>query len=203
VAELLPALAERRARRAFSPGPVLEHVQELLWRAVSVAPSHGNTQPVRILVPSGEKQRRALTEALSDGNRTWAGRAPLLCALGLLPGHERTVTDRDGSERELYALHAGIALGNLLAQATAMGLIAHPMAGFDEPSVRAVFHAPAELRVMVVIAVGFPGDPASLPADLQAREARPQQRMPLEQLVVRGRWAESHGERAGARREGG
>ena len=49
MAELLEALAERRARRAFDPRPVPDDARESLWRAVSVAPSHGNAQSVRLL----------------------------------------------------------------------------------------------------------------------------------------------------------
>jgi len=185
--EILEALAARRARRAYDPRPVPAGVQELLWRAVSLAPSHGNTQPARLLVAgtaeTTAETKEALFRALSEGNQSWAGTAPLLVALAVDPAHDLTGKNRDGSERELWALHAGIALGNLLAQATALGLVAHPMAGFDEPSVRAVFGIPPEVRVLSVVAIGYPGDPESLPEDLRARETAEQDRLPLEKLV--------------------
>ncbi len=193
---LLPALTGRRATRAFAATPVNPGALDLLCRAVSIAPSHGNTQPTRILVPSTARQQQELLDALSEGNRSWAGTAPLLFALAAVPSHDRLAQDRDGTERELWAFHAGIALGNLLAQGTAMGLVVHPMAGFDEPSVRAVFSAPGDVRIMTVIAAGYPGDPGALPTDLQQREAAPQERLPLERLVVRGTWTGEHGESA-------
>jgi nitroreductase len=87
-------------------------------------------------------------------------------------------------------MHAGIAIGNLMAQATAMGLVAHPMAGFDEPGVRAVFEAPDGVRIVAVVAAGYPGDPASLPEDLARKELAPQDRLPLEHLVAADRWRE-------------
>jgi nitroreductase len=191
--DLIPALRDRRARRAFAPDRVPADVQQALWRAVSLAPSHGNTQPVRLLVATTTDAHDALTAALSDGNRGWAGPAPLLVAIAAVPSHDITPENRDGSRRELWAFHAGIATGNLLAQATALGLTAHPMAGFDEASVRAVFGAPEDVRVLAVVAIGYPGPVASLPEDLQAKEEAPQERLPLSVLVVEDRWTEEHG----------
>ncbi len=198
--EILPALANRRARRAFERRPVPPDVQEVLWRAVALAPSHGNTQPSRLLVADTAETRAALFDALSEGNRNWAGAAPLLVALAADPTHDTTGKNWDGSERELWALHAGIALGNLLAQATELGLVAHPMAGFDEHSVRAVFGIPPHVRVLSVIAIGYPGDPSTLPEDLQAKENAGQQRLPLD-FIVGSRWSEELGASARERRK--
>ena len=194
MAELIEALAGRRARRAFDSREVPAEAQELLWRSVSVAPSHGNVQSPRLLVAQSEGVRARLVAALSEGNRNWAPAAPLLVGLGSLPGHEHA--DSYGEERALWSFHAGIAAGNLMAQATALGLVAHPMAGFDEGAVRTVFGAPGELRVLVVFAVGYPGAPASLPEDLQRREQREQRRQPLERLVATDRWGPENGEPA-------
>ena len=190
MAELLPELAHRRATRAFSPREVEPAVQDLLWQAVSVAPSHGNTQPTRIVVARGGKVREALVAALSEGNRNWAPAAPLLFAACANPAHDVTPPNSDGTIRDLYGLHVGIALGNLMAQATAIGLVAHPMAGFDEPAVRLALGIPADVRVLCVVAVGYPGDTASLPDDLAARERKPQERMPIDHLVSYDRWDE-------------
>lgn len=202
MADLLLALSQRRATRAFAPGPVEDEDRELLWRAVSIAPSHGNVQPVRLLVPADDAQQERLVGALSEGNREWAGGAPLLVAMGVLPSHEREVTNRDGSVRETWGLHAGIALGNLMTQATAMGLVAHPMAGFDEGAVRDVFGAPADVRIVTVVAIGWPGSPETLPAELQEREQHKQERLPLDVLVVNGQWQERNATSARDLRKG-
>lgn len=191
--ELLPALSKRRARRAFDSRAVGAAEQDLLWQAVSVAPSHGNTQPVRVMVARDPAVRRTLERALSEGNRGWASAAPLLAALCVLPGHDSPQQNSDGTTREMWAFHGGIAMGNLLAQATALGLTAHPMAGFDEPAVREAFAASSEVRVMAVVAIGWPGAVESLPEDLQGRETAPQDRLSLDRLVVVDRWAPEHG----------
>ncbi len=189
--ELLPALSERRARRAFESRPVPADVQDLLWRAVSVSPSHGNTQPVRILVAETPATRERLIPALSEGNRSWAPAAPLLFAIVANPAHAPSQPNSDGSVRELWAFNSGIAVGGLLAQATALGVNAHPMAGFDEPAVRAAFGAPDEIRVLAVVAAGYPGTVESLPEDLQAKETGPQERILLENLVGHDGWSEA------------
>ena len=177
MAELIEALAGRRARRAFDPRAVPAETQDLLWRAVSVAPSHGNVQSTRLLVAESEAVRATLLAALSEGNRNWAPAAPLLVALGSMPDHEHA--DSYGEERALWSFHAGIAAGNLMTQATALGLIAHPMAGFDEAGVRAAFGAPGELRVLVVFATGFVGRAGSLCRKTSKRE-QPSSAAPLD-----------------------
>ncbi len=194
--ELLPALSARRARRAFAPRAVPADVQDLLWLAVSVAPSHGNAQPVRLLVARSAATEATLAAALSEGNRSWAPSAPLLVALAALPAHERG--DAYGAERALWSFHAGIGAANLMTQATALGLVAHPMAGFDEAAVRAAFSAPEDLRVLVVFAIGYPGDIETLPEDLQQRERRDQRRQPLDRLVAIDRWGTEHEQAARA-----
>lgn len=185
---LLPALAKRRASRAFSAQPVPAEAQELLWQAVSVAPSRGNSQPTRVLVARSDAVRKALEGSLSEGNRTWALAAPLFVAIAVNPAHDGVETNSDGTEREMWGYHAGIATGNLMAQATALGLIAHPISKFDEVAARAAFGAPADVRLMAIMAVGYPGSPDSLPPDLQEREKMPQDRLPLANLVAEDRW---------------
>ncbi|MFN0095285.1 MAG: nitroreductase family protein [Dehalococcoidia bacterium] len=191
--DVLPALTARRARRAFDPRPLPEDALESLYQAVSLAPSHGNNQPVRLLVARDPDIRAEVFAALSEGNREWAGAAPALVAVAAIPDHDTVAKNRDGGDRPLWPFHAGIATGNLLAQATSLGLIAHPMAGFDEAAVRAAFGAPAEVRVLAVVALGFPGPVEALVPDLQKRELAPQRRLPLSHLVADGVWRPENG----------
>lgn len=188
MSSLLQPLSGRRAHRAFAGSPVSAEDQSILWQALSLAPSHGNSQPTRVLVARGAEVRASLLAALSEGNRQWAPAAPLLFAVAAIPAHDATQPNSDGSSREMWAFHAGIAMGNLLAQATALGLVAHPMAGFDEPAVRSAFNAPEDVRVLAVVAAGHPGAVESLSEDLQRAETRPQDRIPLDNLVGVDTW---------------
>ena len=193
MSEVLDALSQRRARRAFASRPIEAGLEAVLWQAVSIAPSHGNSQPTRILVARSPAVRSALIAALNEGNRSWAPSAPLLAAILGVPAHDFPQKNSDGTSRDLWAFNAGIAVGNLLAQATAMGLTAHPMAGFDEPAVRAAMAIPEDVRVIVVVAIGYPGSLESLPPDLQVKETQPQERIPLDALVADDSWQDSQG----------
>ncbi|MCC6387191.1 MAG: nitroreductase family protein [Dehalococcoidia bacterium] len=188
MADVIPEIANRRARRAFANRPVPGELLDALWEAAGLAPSHGNTQPARILVARDPVVRERLFAACSPGNRNWAGAAPVLAAVCSDSDQETPQTNSDGTTRDLGAFCAGIVLGNVLAQATGSGLIVHPMAGFDEPAVRAAFEAPANVRVHVVIAIGFEGDPMQLPEDLRAKETAPQVRLPADIFVAEDRW---------------
>jgi nitroreductase len=187
--ELLSALSERRAKRAFSPAAVPAALQEVLWRAFSVAPSRGNTQAARLLVAEDNPTHAAVVAALSEGNRVWGAEAPLFVAITTRPDADALA--KPGTVgRDAWSFDAGIATGNLLAQATALNLVAHPVAGFDEAGVRAAFGAPNDLRVLAVVAIGIPGEVESLPEDLQERETAPQSRIPLDVLVASEQWTD-------------
>jgi hypothetical protein len=58
--------------------------------------------------------------------------------------------------------------------------------------VRAAFGAPEELRVLAVVAIGYPGPVEALPADLQKREQAPQRRLPVETVVADDRWTDEN-----------
>jgi hypothetical protein len=80
-----------------------------------------------------------------------------------------------------------------MAQATSMGLVAHPMASFSEPAARAAFEAPDDVRVLAIFAAGYPGEVESLPEDLQRRETSTQDRLSIERLVGIDRWDDEMG----------
>ena len=133
-----------------------------------------------------------MVAALSEGNRVWGAEAPLFVAITTRPDADALA--KPGTVgRDAWSFDAGIATGNLLAQATALNLVAHPVAGFDEASVRAAFGAPDDLRVLAVVAIGIPGEVESLPDDLQARETAPQWRIPIDVLVASESWSERNG----------
>ncbi|MDR4473522.1 MAG: hypothetical protein MRJ92_13065 [Nitrospira sp.] len=65
-------------------------------------------------------------------------------------------------------------------QATAMGLIAHQMAGFDVEKARVDLSIPAGFEPVAMIALGYPGDPAILDERLRQRELAPRERKSAE-----------------------
>ncbi|HLH79338.1 MAG TPA: nitroreductase family protein [Chthonomonas sp.] len=182
--EIHPLLAQRRSPRAIDPNrPVPREVTQRLLEAARWAPSSGNSQPWRFVVIDAPEALARAREALHPGNQRWANRAPLLLLICANPQD-----DGDINGQPLYLFDCGLAAENLLLQGTAEGLVVHPMAGWDEVAMRAAMNVPEPYRVVVVIAVGYPGRLEDLPEDLQKRETAPRARKPLSELTHYNGW---------------
>src|SRR5258708_13362989 len=79
---------------------------------------------------------------------------------------------------------AGAAYALLSVEATAQGLAVHQMAGFDPAKARLVFGIPAGWEAIAALAIGCPGDPASLPQPLKDCEMAPSTRKPIAEFVT-------------------
>ena len=88
-----------------------------------------------------------------------------------------------------HAVHdVGLATAQMIHQAMAMGLFAHPMAGFYPDKVRELCGVPEGHEPVTAIAAGYPGDPASLTESQRQREFAPRVRKRQEEFVFRGRF---------------
>lgn len=181
--DLLDVIARRASRYAFAADPLPDDVLETLFEAARWAPSYGNRQPWRFVVARAPHVLAAVQATLTRGNQ-YARRAPVLVAMAADPNDGQI---REG--REYYLLDCGMALENLLLQAVALGVQAHPLGGFDEDGVRAALAIPAQVRVLALIALGYPADPATLDEDTRERDARPRRRKPPEEVRAFDTWA--------------
>ncbi|RMD79011.1 MAG: nitroreductase [Gammaproteobacteria bacterium] len=182
-----PLLAARWSPRAIDPeAPVGEAEVLALLEAARWAPSCYGEEPWRLVVCDRQRDRQAWEAAmatLAEGNRLWARHAPVLVLVAAAPRFTHK-----GKPNRWAAFDAGAACENLLLQATALGLAAHPMGGFDEEAARAALGVPEDHLLMAFVAVGRPGDPATLPEELRQRELAPRQRQPLGSRCYAGRW---------------
>ena len=178
------ALRRRWSPRAFDDRPIEPENLRSLFEAARWAPSSNNEQPWRFLVATKENatEYARLFDCLVEGNQKWAHRAPaLLLSVAKLQFE-------DGSTNR-HALHdTGMATENLVLQATALGLVAHQMAGFRIDQARTDCKIPAGYEPVAIIAVGYPGDPAQLSERLRARETQPRVRKPLTAIVYSTTW---------------
>jgi hypothetical protein len=62
------------------------------------------------------------------------------------------------------------------------------MAGFDAEKARQAFAIPADWEPVAAIALGYPGNPESLPERLREREIAPRIRKPMGEFVMSGTW---------------
>ncbi len=158
-----------------------------LLQAARWAPSHGNLQPWRFVVAErGSAAHGVLVPCLTRGNAGWVPRASVvfLAATKVAPeeGDEKP-TDPDLS---LYGL--GLAAGQLVLQAHAMGLWAHQFQGFDKQAVADELGVPRWFRLVAGIAVGVRGDPADVPERDREREQRERRRRPLAETAYGDSW---------------
>ncbi len=178
-------LRRRWSPRAFDPRPVEPEQLLSLLEAARWAPSSSNEQPWHFIIATRDDHETfgRLAGCLRRGNRRWAPRAPVLL---LAVARLFFEADNDPNSHAWHDL--GLAVGNLLAQATALGLMVHQMAGFYRDQAREAFAIPEGYAPVTVIALGYPGDPRALPDDLQQRERQPRERQPLTAFVYAGRW---------------
>lgn len=184
--KVIAPLRNRWSPRRFDASrPVSDADLAVLLDAARWAPSSFNEQPWRYLCGRrGDPHRGALDAALMDGN-VWARRASvLLCSMVKL-----TLT-RNGKPNRVALHDLGLANMSLITQATAMGMITHPMGGFDAGAVREAFAVPEDFTPVAMLAVGW-HDPAMTDADLIRREESPRVRRELGELVFGASFGDS------------
>jgi nitroreductase len=183
---LHPILRNRWSPRAFSSESVDEQTLELLFEAARWAPSSSNEQPWRFIVARKENQMafQNVLSTLVEGNRIWAHAAPVL---GIAVAN---ILDSKGQPNRWATHDTGLALASLVVQAEAEGLKVHMMAGFDPDAVRSLFHVPEGYEPITAFAIGYWGDPNSLPEKLKERERARRTRRPLAETVFTGTWNE-------------
>ena len=180
-------LRQRWSPRAFDERLVEADQLLSLFEAARWAPSSNNGQPWRFLVATKENQAEydRLFNCLVEANQKWACRAPVL----LLSVAE--LQFEDGSPNR-HTLHdTGMAVENLVIQATALGLVAHQMAGFRIDQARTDCQIPHGYEPVAMIAVGYPGDSSLLSDRLRARETQPRIRKPVTDFVYSTTWEQS------------
>jgi nitroreductase len=170
---------------AFADRPVEPEKLQSLFEAARWSPSCFNEQPWRFVVCTRDNpaDHRRFVECLVEGNVPWAQHAPVL----MLSVAKRTFSHNGKPNR--HAWHdVGLAVENLILQATALGLFAHQMGGYDAAKARAAFGIPEDYEPVAAIAVGYPGEADRLPAALQERERAARTRRPLDTLIFEGQW---------------
>jgi nitroreductase len=180
-------IRHRWSPRAFEARPVEPEKLRSLFEAARWAPSSYNGQPWYFIVATKDDRENynRILDAFVEFNQGWAKQAPVL-AISVAK-----LTFDDGKPNR-HAFHdVGQAAANLSMQAEALGLSVHQMAGIDPEKARKLFHIPAGYEAVAGIALGYAGDPATLPDELRNRELAPRQRKPLDSFVFTGDWGKS------------
>ncbi len=170
---LLETIQIRRSKRAYSDKPIEPEKIQSIFEAARWAPSSSNEQPWVYIYATKDQPELwgKLFDALVEGNKIWAERAPLLIMSLIRKNFVRNEKPNASAKYDLGAANALLAL-----QATHLGLNVHQMGGFDRQRAAENLNVPDTHEVAVMIAVGYSGDPDMLPENLKEREISPRER---------------------------
>lgn len=183
-------LAVRWSPYVFSEQPVPAADLRSLFEAARWAPSSYNEQPWRFLLGvrgQGDIHQR-IVECLTEANQKWASRVPVL-AVGTVVSEFVS----SGKPNRAAVHDLGLAMGNLLIEATARRLHVHQMIGLDPEVARSAFSIPMNAEAVTAIAIGYADNSGAGEPHLLERDRRERQRRPISDFVFGNRFGESAG----------
>ena len=151
--DVFEAIQERRSIRSYQDKPVEREKMEKILEAGRLAPSAKNLEPWHFIAVTDAAKRKAL----SGG--TWAkflAQAPLvIVACG----------DKKASP-DWYAIDVALAVENMVLTAVSEGLGTCCVGSFNEKDTAKELKVPDNFEVLVMLAVGYPGDHIDLSSKL-------------------------------------
>ncbi|MCB2409785.1 nitroreductase family protein [Hymenobacter lucidus] len=165
-------IRQRWSPRSFTSQPVAPETLGQVFEAASWAASAMNEQPWRYIYAhrTDTENFQKMVDVLMPGNQPWAKNAAVL-VLSLAKNQYDNGTPNGAALHDL-----GLANGNLILEATALGLHGHFMGGFDRDKAKQTFQLPDSLQPAVMIALGYQGEAEQLEEPFLSREKAPRQR---------------------------
>jgi len=142
------AIEKRRAYRSFGPVEITDGLMGELASAARLTASCFNNQPWKFVFVRSQDALAKVRDCLSKGNE-WAAKAPLIIAAFAQKDYDCVI-----KEREYYLFDLGMAVSAMQLRATELGLLAHPIAGFDNEKVRLALGIPEGNMVIALIIAG-------------------------------------------------
>lgn len=172
----------------FEPRPIENEKILRCLEAARWAASSFNDQPWSWIIArrQDEPAFATLLDCLLEANQGWARNAGVLL-LSVI----RTSFRFNGKPNRVALHDLGAAAAQLTLQATALGIQAHQMAGVNLSKSRAVYEIPDGFEPQTAIALGYParGEPDNdEERELQDRQRKPRQRLPLSDQVFAGKF---------------
>ena len=169
--DVYTAISTRKSVRAFQDRDVPEKVISRLLEAARLAPSASNRQEWRFVVVRNPETRKRLARVASG--QKFVGEAPVVIACcAETDGHVMACGE------PCYPIDDAIAIDHLALCATAEELGTCWIGAFDEGQIKEILGIPPQIRVVALLPVGYPQDPAPVEKS----------RLPLEKIVKYERW---------------
>jgi nitroreductase len=182
-APILDVIQNRWSPVAFDPTPLDKEQIRSLFEAGRWAQSNYNEQPWRyIYAGKNDPGRSELESLLVEGNAYAKNAGLLLISFG------SKKFAKNGKPNRFNLHDTGAASALITLQATSMGLISHQMSGYDSERANALLGVPEEFEPGSMMALGYAGDPKTMDAASQQRDAGPRTRRPQEESFFQGKW---------------
>lgn len=171
-------MKQRWSPRSFSAKQVNDAQINSLLEAARWAPSSSNEQPWKYYYAmKGTEGFEKILSCLSGGNQPWAKNASVLFIAATRKTTESKGIFNDWAEHDL-----GLANMQLFLQATAMGIHAHAMAGFDKNKTIETLSLNDDIKPICAIAIGYIDDADKLEEPYRSREKNVRTRKSIEEF---------------------
>jgi len=180
------AVQRRRATRALDQRPLTDDVINELIETMRLSPSCNNNQPWRVVVARDPSSLATVKGSLTKGN-SWAQRAAAIFVICARLDDDCKLADH----RDYFLFSSGLAVGEMMLRATELGLIAHPIAGYDAMTIKQNLAIPDGYVLITLVNIGYPGTDVSMLSEKQllSEKERPP-RKPVGKNFFNGRWGE-------------
>ncbi|MFO8020456.1 MAG: nitroreductase family protein [Promethearchaeia archaeon] len=178
------AINRRRAYRSLAPVTITDDLIKDLAHSTQIAPSCANKQPWQYIFIHDKQKLEQVFTTLSSGNR-WIEKASMMIAVLSKPEADCII-----KERKYYLFDTGLATAQLILRATELGLVAHPIAGFNEEKAKEILNIPAEMRLITFVNIGKHSEEINpvLSDDMKLGEKQRPPRKPLEEFIFRNEY---------------
>ncbi len=165
------AINERRAYRSLKKISVSKELLYDLFSCAELAPSCFNNQPWRYIAVFDPETLEKVFSSFSKGNE-WAFESSLVIAVCSKKEDDCVIKNR-----QYFLFDTGISVGFLILRATELGLVAHPIAGFDEEKAKDILAIPNEFTLISFVIIGKRSEklnPVLSPKQIEAENKRPE-----------------------------
>ena len=179
--DVVRAIEDRRAYRSLEPVEITDEMVNELARCANLAPSCANFQPERYVFVYSKEMLEKMIPVFDKGN-AWCHAASMM----ILVFSEKKL-DCTSPDREWYLFDTGMATALLILRATEMGLVAHPISGFNAEMSKDILGIPKEMVVIAMVLVGKKSpkiSPVLSPKQVERETKRPD-RFPLEKFAFK------------------
>jgi len=155
-----------KARRSYRALEELEITNDLIMDLAlnaQLSASCFNYQPWQFVFVYEKKQLEKLFLTLSNNNH-WAQKASMIIAVVSKKELDCVI----GTEREYYLFDTGMATAFLILRGTELGLVVHPIAGYNQTQAKEILSIPSEMTLIALLIVGKKSSDLSSLTDKQA-----------------------------------